>query len=271
MSAHMALCVIKFLTTLLIAHAFMCFSMNVAFGKDYYIFPENESDASDLCNLKVNQQCFTLNQFASGDFFDYVDSSRNSSIMLILLPGLHMLDFNLTIIGAYRFEMISFSSRAAVECDKSSTFFWSNVQHVFLSDIEFNGCGMNSIERVATFDIVNSTFRGNANSGTALMINKSNVTISRCSFLSNIIGNSHTPSFNQNPTLQQSIHDHFISDNLRVGGAIFTTGESILKINESLFEDNKAHIGGAIFADQSSKITISHSVISSKLNTNNDK
>ena len=270
MSAHMALCVIKFLTTLLIAHAFMCFSMNVAFGKDYYIFPENESDASDLCNLKVNQQCFTLNQFASGDFFDYVDSSRNSSIVLILLPGLHMLDFNLTIIGAYRFEMISLSSRAAVECDKSSTFFWSNVQHVFLSDIEFNGCGMNSIERVATFDIVNSTFRGNANSGTALMINKSNVTISRCSFLSNIIGNSHTPSFNQNPTLQQSIHDHFISDNLRVGGAIFTTGESILKINESLFEDNKAHIGGAIFADQSSKITISHSVISSKLNTNND-
>ena len=196
--------------------------------------------------------CLTLNQFASNKTYCL---SENTSITLILQPGTHHLDSELTVANVSRFSVIGEregnESIVTIECSERFTF--DNVTEVNMRFLVFVGCTENYIQSVGQFILDNCTFNGLGRNGTALnIIETMSVNITSCSFFDT------QGSYKQFQYL-------FISDKFVAGGAIISANSSI-SMHNSTFERNIAQLGGAIFAEQESELILTECVF----NTNGD-
>ena len=196
--------------------------------------------------------CCTLNQFASNKTYRL---SENTYITLILQPGTHRLDSELTVANVSQISVIGEregnESIVIIECSERFTF--ENVTKVNMRFLVFVGCTENYIQSVGQFILDNCTFNGLGRNGTALnIIETMSVNITSCSFF------DAQGSYKQFQYL-------FISNQFVAGGAIISANSSI-SIHDSTFERNIAHLGGAILAEQESELILTECVF----NTNGD-
>ena len=103
---------------------------------EYNIIPE----ASYTCTIPP---CCTLLEFATNFSLDLT-----SNTTLILAPGTHYLDGNLTISNVETISMLSTRSAAQILCENSSFFSFYNCTSLKLTNINFLGCGNNKVTKV---------------------------------------------------------------------------------------------------------------------------
>ena len=212
-------------------------SLNQATSQTVYHITAN---STDLCTV---QPCLTLSQFASN-----TSQYLHSNTTLVFFPGTHYLSkVNLMLSNVLHFTMKSENSIAQIKCTTNkSNIYFSRLQCIHISNLEFIGCGSNQVKHVKRFIIKNTIFKGQENSGTALILIETNTQIVNCSFVSNRKGSYHKEIYFQG----------------RISGAIIATNSTIC-ISQSKFNSNAAAgVGGAIFAEQYSILNISGTVFS---------
>ena len=217
----------------LLTLALVSCSLNQATSQTVYHIIAN---SSDLCTVRP---CLTLSQFAAN-----MNQYLHSNTTLVFLPGTHYLSkVNLTLSNVVNFLMMSQKSIAQIKCTTNeSHIYFSELQCIYISNLEFIECGGNQVKHVERSIIKNTIFKGQENSGTALTLIETNTQIVNCSFVSNRKG-SYRKSFGL------------------IGGAIIATNSTIC-ISQSKFNSNAADAGGAIFAEQYSILNISGTVFS---------
>ena len=238
--------------------------------------------ADDLCT----PPCITLSDFGANQS----DNIVSSNISLILSPGRHVLQVNLSISNnVSMFAMYSNSSSlpAQVVCEQRSSFSFENCPSVHISRINFIGCHENNITLVSDFKLQNSIFEGQgAGSGPALVLTFSTALIYDSKFTSSIGGNITRvyPDSLQACVLGGAIqalvsnliimHSLFEKNQGEVGGALLLLGSNV-RIESSNFTENEAMesetglcdtgypytVGGAVFLIQSN-VEISNSSFS---------
>ena len=152
-------------------------------------------------------------------------------------------------------------------CDGSSRFTWTGIHHVLISGITFRGCGLNQVDSVEHFEMVNSTlkFIESADGHKTLFVIHSNVTITNTMF--SVDGNTRAPN-----AFFEAWHS---STPASVGGAITITNKSNVVIRESIFEGNGAHFentvsGAIIHADMNSTVTMDNIIFSNNRAANSN-
>ena len=210
-------------------------SLNQATSQTVYHITAN---LTDLCTV---QPCLTLSQFAAN-----TSQYLHSNTTLVFLPGTHYLSkVNLTLSNVVNVAMKAENSLPQINCTTNESYInFSDLQCMHISNLEFIGCGGNLVKHVEKFVVENTIFKGQENSGTALILIETNTQIINCSFVSNRKGSYHT--------------------GLRalVGGAIIASNSTIC-ISQSKFNSNAAsYAGGAIYAEQWSILNMSGNVFS---------
>ena len=230
-------------------------SLNQATSQTVYHIIAN---SSDLCTVRP---CLTLSQFAAN-----MSQYLHSNTTLVFLPGTHYLSkVNLTLSNVVNFSMKSEKSIAQIKCTTNEPhIYFSELQCIYISNLEFIGCGGNQVKHVERFIIKNTIFKGQENSGTALTLIETNAQIVNCSFVSNRKG-SYTEMYRYiggaiiatNSTIcisQSKFNSNAVAD---IGGAIFAEQYSILNISETVFSNNHAnYCGGVLFSNSKLSITI---------------
>ena len=196
--------------------------------------------------------CYTLSQFAT-------DQSRlQLNTTLLFLSGNHSLDSDIFIADIDHFYMLIYPSTSLslsiVRCLQNSSINLSNIATVLIHQLEFHGCGDNSISSVDKLTVQNCSFIGSESSGTPLNIIHSNADFTNCSFLSNRIGTHHGPIWIHQ---EEPLHDNFTLYAF-VGGAMIAN-QSNISIFGSKFDKNQAGVGGAIYSTLGSQISITNS------------
>ena len=195
-------------------------------------------------NSCPEQPCLTLSEFAAN-----TSSYFHSNTTLIFLPGNHSLSSDLIMDYMLSFQLsnIQLPWKVYITCEENSRFDMYLIHSVHISGVEFIGCGGNRIELVGNLLIEDTSFHGQDNSSTALVLVKSIATIKRSSFKSNSMG-----------SLKLIVSYNNIMWKFNVGGAVIAS-YSVLTIVDSRFEGNSAVVGGAIFGEMKSNITIINS------------
>ena len=177
--------------------------------------------------------CCTLNQFASNKTYRL---SENTSITLILQPGTHHLDSELTVANVSQFSIIGVGMQnVTIEC--SEKFIFENVMQVNISDLQFVGC-THHIKSVEQSILDNCIFDGLGRTGTALNIKETkSVNVTNCTFFDT-----------------QGSYDYYYPN----GGAIIFSTNSRISLQYSTFERICAKYNRAtyIFAEQGSELRI---------------
>ena len=220
-------------------------------GNDYYIVPYQGYPCQQV-------PCMTLQTYI-GSNNNYI----NSSSKLFISEGNHSLSTGFSVSNTVEFSMLSADdtqTSPVIFCSQSSHFNLSNVTHANIEGLMFIGCGGNTAVSVEQFTIQNSSFVGDKNAATSLVITDSNVSLSESSFTSYRMGSYRNDRSLNLPLAHQHISD--VTVTVAVGGALIVTNTT-LSINECHFEKNMANIGGAIFSEMGTKITITNSNFSS--------
>lgn len=192
---------------------------------------------SDFCTTP----CITLSDFAANQS-DNISDIIGSNITLVLSPGRHILQVNLSISNLNKFAMSSNSSSlpAQVVCEQRTLLSFENCLSVSITSIIFIGCHENNlINLVSEFKLQNSVFQNlGGGSGSAIVLVLSTALIYNSKFISGIDENA-TQIY---PESQQAC----------VGGRAIRALASDLFIVQSLFERNQGMLGGALFIYRSS-------------------
>ena len=192
--------------------------------------------------------CLTLSHFAQNS-----SSHLSSNTMLIFLVGNHTFNTKFSISNVSKFFMFTNSTSGGdhiISCQRQVSFNFENMTELWMKGLKFIGCGSNTFSLITTFTIENCIFQGMNDSGTALDITETNLTIVNSSFVSNRVGRC-LKIFDLNATLSMF---------LRVGGAIFMN-KSSLSVIKCTFVNNSAEVGGAIYSNSCAynNISISNS------------
>lgn len=193
-----------------------------------------------------SQPCLTLSQLVANT------SWLKPNTELIFLPGNHVLNSKLSISNVSKFSMLCDSlveGSQTVHCQNSASFNFDCIDGVSISDIGFVGCGSNKILSVKRFSIKNCSFQGANDSGTALEVNATNLTITHSSFFNYLVGTSLE--------LYDSSSQRIIT--ACVGGVLFVNRSNVT-ISVSNFANNNAQAGGVIYAHEFSTVDISGSL-----------
>ena len=196
--------------------------------------------------------CITLPEFVTNHEFQ---SESNTTI--ILLPGRHSLNRNLTFSNLFNVKMLSSESTASVVCESSSFINFENIERVTIQNVHFVGCGGNLVKNVDDFIVRETTFEGQDGSGTALTIINSTAEILKCTFVRNQFG-TIMEGVRSLRIITSDINWFLVGDVtgiVRVGGAMISSFSNV-SITSSNFEDNDAEIGGDIFTEDFSKISV---------------
>ena len=197
------------------------------------------------------EACLSLFDFASNSSA-YVGSTTTA---LLFLPGNHSLITELVVANINRFLMIANSTRVRITCKLCGQMLFSKIDYIHLNDLEFFGCGGNTVESVVRFEIENSVFLGqDINCGSALSLINSTAQLFNSSFIANFHGS------NQNHTsviyrLSSPYNLGSVTNTIPVGGAIYATNSVIFSVH-STFKNNSAIVGSAIYCEADSNITI---------------
>ena len=104
---------------------------------------------------------------------------------------------NLSVSDINRFSMISNSSleqsHFKIICYQNVSFQFDNIYSLWIRGLKFIGCGNNLIMSVSNFTVESSTFNGQRDSGTALWIIRTNVSIESSRFILNKVGSCVGP------------------------------------------------------------------------------
>ena len=214
----------------------------------YYI----KSSDVESCPLQ-GHPCLTLTQFSA-------NRSYHGNLTLILLPGNHTLQANLSLSMLDMLEVQS-NVTASVLCKFSSRLSFEYIERVYIRNVNSIGCGGNKVSNVKEIIISNTTFRGTDNSGTSLTLVNTRAEIVNCSFVRNQFG-TIVEGAKSLALLTSELKWFLVGDVtgiIRIGGALIVSYSNI-SISNSKFEDNKAQIGGDIFTEDSSTVTISNSM-----------
>ena len=187
--------------------------------------------------------CLTLSQFAQ-DSTSWL--SVNTS--LIFLTGNHTLNAELSISSISHLSIrtdSTYEGTHIVICQHQANFNFEHAIELRIEGLNIIGCGSNRFLSIKNFTIENCTFQGQNNSGTALDITETNLTLVNSSFVSNRVG-SCLDIFDVNTESNISV---------RIGGAILVTNSNVSIIKCSFLE-NSAEIGGAIYVHDFSNISI---------------
>ena len=198
------------------------------------IYIATNSTQTDLCTAP----CLTLSEFATR-LNDYLRSNTT----LVFLPGKHYLTVNISVSSIDKFSMISESTTAKIVCGEDSHIHFNYSRYIFMSNLEFVGCGGNSVKQVKEFVVQNAVFKGQNTSNTALEIVETAIQIVNSTFEQFVRGNVQ-------------FYSHI---NFTIGGLIIATASEI-NISQCKFENNGAQFGGVIYAEQHSIIVINNSI-----------
>ena len=213
----------------------------------YYIIP-NESDC-----WVAESECVTLSEFAASD-------TKNVSITLILLPGNHSLLMDLSVSDIKFLGIHSNVSNVQIKCESSSHISFESIKRVSISKLNFIGCGNNLVKNITEIFIQETTFKGQANTGTSLKLINTTAEIVDCTFVGNQFG-TIMESVKFLRTLTSNIRWLRVRDVtgiVQVGGALISTHSNV-SITNCIFESNSADIGGDIYANKGSNISIYNS------------
>ena len=220
---------------------FLLVYADIAYSKVHYITPSPDGPCPQ------NSSCLTLSQFAT-DL-----RSIETDISLLLIPGNHTLDRELSLTQANNFSMTKDgldSERVFVKCSThSGRFNISDTIFVSVKDLHFIGCGSNSVSRVKWLTITGSTFQDVHDVRTVLLLNEiSNANIVKSFFLSNLL---HFPTPIARYYSNSEMLNYVYLQRSTPSGVIHTVFSNISVIS-SKFMDNRADIGGALVAHNSS-------------------
>ena len=176
------------------------------------------------------------------------------------MEGNHTLSQEISVSNASEFSMLPMENtelEPVITCTDGASLIILTVGRVYIRGLTFVGCGGSRVESVDDLTIEYSMFHGQANSGTALTIDKTTADIAMTSFFSHTVG-----SYRSDITFF-----HYLSNNMHEEGAMFggvlVVFRSILGIRDCQFDRNRANIGGAIYTNFDSEITISDSTFTS--------
>ena len=246
----------------------------VVSAKVYYVIP-----SSNTACPEEGMPCFTLSQYATkpSNYFA-------STTTLILLPGNHILDLELSI-GNIQLLIVASNtisnSDTSITCHQSAKFTFQTINVVSMRGIVFLGCVNNKVARLEQFTLEDCSFQGQGRNGTGLEVNEVfTANIIRSSFTSNT-GREILREYGrrrqtggaiivENSRLGITISDSTLNNNTVTGdsgcgGAVYAESSPITIVNSTLNSNTVngyTGIGGAVYAD-SSPITISNSVLNS--------
>ena len=161
--------------------------------------------------------------------------------------------------------MSSENITAQIECTDYSEMIFNYSQNVFITNLEFTGCGGNQMMNVDNFVIRDTTFRGQENRGITLQLIETAGEITNCAFSSlhwsRTTGGAITAT-NSNINISQSIFENngarvFYSF-YRAYGSVIHAWQSIIYINASTFRHNYVLVG-VLYSSDSSNIAIESS------------
>ena len=156
------------------------------------------------------ESCLTLSTLVAktSNHFD-------SSTTIVFLEGNHTLDSRLVVSNIYGSLVLStITSGTVIVCSDRGSLKFKNITQLHVSGLEFIGCS-SEVELVDQFILEDSRFHG-GNYDSALHLNRTNTSIVRSLFASNIVGayQSHVQAVvylrdnrNRFPFYLPSIHD----------------------------------------------------------------
>ena len=150
---------------------FLFYSLNQVVSEEYYI----TANATDLCT----SSCLTFTEFVTN--FSYL---LNPNVTVVFSPGIYFLNGSLTVSNLNTFSMTSENITAQIECTSYSEMIFNYSQNVFVTNLEFIGCGGNQMMNVDNFVIRDTTFFGQDNRGITLQLIETTGEIINCAFLS---------------------------------------------------------------------------------------
>ena len=219
-----------------------------------------KSSPDQLCPSD-NENCLTLSEFAS----NFTSTNYTGSDMtLIFLSGNHTLDSDLPFYNSSSLTMAktanststsNFEDESIIICNTYAHFELLNLKNARVSGLTFVGCSRNTARSVSQLWIEDSSFIGReGNYGTALELHNVSAMIVNSSF-SNNIGHL-TMSMPYCRSVNGSVS--FTVTQVTSSGAIFSS-RSRVRIDQTIFEENRAQIGAAIFSTLQSRVTITNS------------
>lgn len=206
----------------------------------YYIIPHENSVHHK------QQPCLTLEQFIS----NVTKTVPVPDLTLLLLSGNHSLYSKFTITNVSSFRMMSSESSAvSVTCSQSARLTFIRVNVVKIEGVRFLGCGGSKVASVSNFILANSTFHGDDNTGTAMILVDSSANMIDSQFLNNTVGTNC--SYNN-----IDFDGNYEEVSVSIGGAVLSTNSDIY-VSKCHFDGNRADNGGALYAEGNSNIVIS--------------
>ena len=221
----------------------------------YYITPS----LNDVCPQHSGPNCLTLSQFAA-------NPSNDNNISLIFLHGNHTLDRALSLANGNSFMIAKdaqINENVYVECvQRVGRFNIRNTLFASIKDLQFIGCGGNTITQVGHLLVENSAFQSIEDSGSALVLNHITAArIIKSSFHLNVlqIGSAYRDipnvidrlfSFGGYGFVQWVYFGRRPSRSTSSGGALYSAFSNVSIVN-SQFSHNQAEQGGILAAHDS--------------------
>ena len=125
-----------------------------------YIIPSTSNDSIATCPTE-SSRCFTLSQFFSA----YATSPSFNTLTLNLLPGVHALETNSSILDnltSITFKSSSTEREASIICSPSSRLLTTNVALVRIQDVTIMGCKDIDMDFIDFFIMKNVVLNGSA-------------------------------------------------------------------------------------------------------------
>ena len=231
---------------------FLLVYVDFTYGEVHYITPSQDIPCPQ------NSSCLTLSEFAAISSYNETEFAAISSynetdlVSLLLLPGNHTLDRELSLTQVSDFSITKYgldNEMVFVECSTPwGRFHISETDTTSIDGIHFIGCGNNKVSQVKWLTITGSIFQSVRDKSTVLEISEvSAATIFRSSFLSNSLQYQlYTKSFYPDNFL-----DYIYFERSTASGALYSAFSNI-SIISSKFMHNRADIGGAMVAHNSS-------------------
>ena len=198
-------------------------------GRVYYIKPAVDTPC-------LEESCLTLLQFAAS-MEDYLDSN----ISLIFLPGYHRLDSHLSIHAVSQLSMhsnLTLSPSPVILCQQQAGIFFSSINDVYISRLEFVGCHGHRITSVNTFVLEDVLFVNHTESVLQFVASaKKNYIMIRCSLLSG---------------------SNWRQTRRVIDGGLYILQTAVSIVN-SVFEGNRGRCGGVVHIQDDIDIIITNS------------
>ena len=206
-----------------------------------YIKPVDNS----LCPDETSQ-CMTLTKYATSRH-----NTPSSNTTLLLLPGNHSLNANLTIVNIAELAIITDERNVSVRvtCTQMVKFQFQNVSKLHMRGLQLIGCTDNYFTMVDDFLFENCEIHGQKKNGTGLRLNHVGWALIRDSLFVSLRGTRLVT-----PTGRTYVN----------GGAMALNYTNVL-IEGCMFDNNAAHDGGALYAP------FSNVTITSKSSFTNNK